>query len=93
MPFGKPLGFASSLWSDNLLGLCVIADPAYDCMAIPQSFRRYVYTWTQDGINEDMVCEQSADVSTRARVYDFLVQSQIQTLNSNAFSTVKVASS
>ena len=67
-------GFANSIWSASYIGAVVKVNPAYDSMSVPQFGRRLVYTWTTEGVNETIVCEETVITSTRQLAYDFVVK-------------------
>jgi hypothetical protein len=78
----EAFGIAATQWDASIVTALVKVDPAYDPMVLPQVGRRYVYTWTADGVNETMVVEQGYDISVRNDVLDFVTMTDSNTINS-----------
>lgn len=74
-------GVAATQWDQTIITALVKVDAAYDPMSVPQVGRRYVYTWTADGVNQTMVIEQGYDITVRNDLIDFVTMTDDNTIN------------
>jgi hypothetical protein len=84
-------GVAAAQWSATVVTALVKAEAAVDPMSMPQVGRRYVYTWTADGVNESVIVEQGYDISVRNDILDFCTWTDSNTINSAFQKAITIA--
>ena len=89
----EAVGPAALIWPDNFVGVQVIPDKNMPPNIVAQFARRLLYTWTADGVAEDVVVEQLFSPDFRSDVLDILCYDEPLLLNSAFGSYIKVFAS